>query len=163
MLSYALDVWRVSWITAASKAQSGLLAVPEDTSLQKKKGGKVFIKFATHRQAACFYFILSMCVCVFDCDGAKASRQPSSQLFSYWHTFCDWPVSKAITGRLLHAFMKYSNGSMSYCALIMPHKEKKGGALTGRQKTIMKEHLIYCCGQKSTLCFSPLWTINCLL
>lgn len=29
-----------------------------------------------------------------------------------------------ITGRLLHAFMKYSNGSMSYCALIMPHKDK---------------------------------------
>lgn len=129
---------------------------------KKRKGEKSLLSLPLIDKQLVF-ILFCQCVCVFDCDGAKASRQPSSQLFSYWHTFCDWPVSKAITGRLLHAFMKYSNGSMSYCALIMPHKEKKGGALTGRQKTIMKEHLIYCCGQKSTLCFSPLWTINCLL
>lgn len=40
MLSYALDVWCVSWITAASKAQRWLLAVPEDTSLQNKEKKK---------------------------------------------------------------------------------------------------------------------------
>lgn len=93
---------------------------------KKRKGEKSLLSLPLIDKQLVF-ILFCQCVCVFDCDGAKASRQPSSQLFSYWHTFCDWPVSKAITGRLLDAFMKYSNGSMSYCALIMPHKEKRGG------------------------------------
>lgn len=152
MLSYALDVWRVSWITAASKAQSGLLAVPEDTSLQKKereRGGKIFIKFASHRQKLVFL--------MFGPCGLSTVLRPLP--FFHTHTFHCWPVSKAITGRLLHAFMKYSSGSMSYCALIMPYKDKKGGGgggrrtQTGRHKTIMKEDLIY--WDVGTLCLSP--------
>lgn len=60
----------------------------------------------------------------------KASRkhlQPVTphHTHTHAHTSLCWPVSKVITGRLLHAFMKYSNGSMSYCALIMPHKDTK--------------------------------------
>ena len=83
----------------------------------KKKRGGIFIKFASHRQAACFSFILTR-------DCSTASRQPLQPTHLHTFIYC-WPVRKVITGRLLHAFMKYSNGSMSYCALIMPHKDKK--------------------------------------
>lgn len=160
MLSYALDVWRVSWITAASKAQSGLLAVPEDTSLQKKKKErreKIFIKFASHRQAVCFsYFCQCVCICAWRPLDTPASYFPQT------HTFHRWPVSKVITGRLLHAFMKYSNGSMSYCALIMPHKDRKGrrGADTDRQTENNNERTPYLlrCGQNTYMYLSPHWT-----
>lgn len=71
MLSYALDVWRVSWITAASKAQSRLLAVPEDTALQKKKKreterkrkGEIFIKLLLINKKL-VYLIFCMCLCL---------------------------------------------------------------------------------------------------
>lgn len=136
MLSYALDVWRMSWITAASKAQSGLLAVPEDTSLQKRERGgkKIFIKFSSHWQAACFSSIWP-CVSMWSFENLQTAPPSSPPP----HFQC-CPVSKVITGRLLCAFMKYSNGSMSYCALIMPDKDKKkkgGGGQMARQKTIM--------------------------
>lgn len=146
MLSYALDVWRVSWITAASKAQSRLLAVPEDTALQKKKKterkrkGEIFIKLASHQQEACLSNILHVFVL-----GGLVEVLQTVAACCICSSYC-WPVSKTITGRLLHAFMKYSNGCMSYCALIMPHKDRKEGrgqTQMGRQEEIMKERCIY--------------------
>ena len=101
-----------------STACSLSLKIPHYKKRKKEGGGgEIFIKFASHRQAACFSFILS-------CDCSMASRQPLQPTHKHTFIYC-WPVRKVITGRLLHAFMKYSNGSMSYCALIMPHKDKK--------------------------------------
>lgn len=169
MLSYALDVWRMSWITAASKAQSGLLAVPEDTSLQKGSEVGVFIKFSSHWQAACFSFYLALC------SNAMVRRPPDSPSSQYptttttttprnTHTFYFWPVSEVITGRLLDAFMKYSNSSMSYCALIMPHKdERKGGADVQTENNNERTPYLLGCGQDVALCFSPLWPPSCVL
>lgn len=133
MRSYALDIWHMSWITAASKAQRGLLAVPEDTSLRKERveRGGVFIKFSSYWQAACFSLIL-----YFDLTKAPPVSHPQPPLADTHALPLCWLVSKVITGRLLHAFMKYSNGSMSYCALIMPHKDK--GDLGDRWADIRK-------------------------
>lgn len=111
--------------------------------IRKKRGGKSIIKFVSHRQAACFCFILSVCVW----------RPPDCPPASYsTHTFHHWPVSNAITGRLLHAFMKYSNGSVSYCALIIPCKDRKRrrGPETDGQTENNNERRPYFlrCGQK---------------
>lgn len=81
----------------------------------------------------CFLYVCAcVCVCVSVCVKARRLRKPLQPVQTDRHTHSHplshcWPVSKVITGRLLHAFMKYSNGSVSYCALIMPHKDKKGG------------------------------------
>ena len=92
-----------------------------------------------------FFFYLALCFWVIlwrPPESASSQLPPTTH--THTHTSLCWTVSKVITGRLLHAFMKYSNGSMSYCALIMPHKDTKdAGGQICRQQTIMKEHLIY--------------------
>lgn len=131
MLSYALDVWRVSWITAASKAQRGLLAVPEDTSLHKREGrGKSLLSSPLiDKQLVSLAFCQCVCVCGIGWGVGGVVLQAVRVSYIQFHC---WPVSKAITGRLLCTFMKYSNGSMFYWALIMSNKGWNEGA--GRQK-----------------------------
>lgn len=89
-----------------------------------------------------FYQCACVCVCL---RVLRPLEPPSSQFFSCTHTytFHCWPVIKVITGRLLHAFMKYSNGSMSYCALITPHKKRKRkGATDGRTENNERTHYL---------------------
>lgn len=107
---------------------------------ERKRKGEIFIKLASHQQEACLSNILH----VFVLGGLVEVLQTVAACCIC--SFYCWPVSKTITGRLLHAFMKYSNGCMSYCALIMPHKDRKEGrgqTQMGRQEEIMKEHCIY--------------------
>lgn len=138
---------------------------------REREGRGVFIKFSSHWQAACFSFILYF---LRDwCEDLTVSQPQPPLADTHALPLC-WLVSKVITDRLLHAFMKYSNGSMSYCALIMPHKDKGylgdrwadsrkrplftekkstiflsniGGILTAREKT----HLSWKC-----LCLLPM-------
>lgn len=107
---------------------------------ERKRKGEIFIKLASHQQEACLSNILH----VFVLGGLVEVLQTVAACCIC--SFYCWPVSKTITGRLLHAFMKYSNGCMSYCALIMPHKDRKEGrgqTQMGRQEEIMKERCIY--------------------
>ena len=104
--------------------------------IREKEEGEIFIKFFLSSTSTLFFsYFVNMCV-----------RRPLGGPAPLVHVaFHRWPVSEVITGRLLHAFMKYSNGSMSCCALIMPHKDrgKGGGGETQDRQGIMKERLIY--------------------
>lgn len=107
---------------------------------ERKRKGEIFIKLASHQQEACLSNILHVFVL-----GGLVEVLQTVAACCICSSYC-WPVSKTITGRLLHAFMKYSNGCMSYCALIMPHKDRKEGrgqTQMGRQEEIMKERCIY--------------------
>lgn len=107
---------------------------------ERKRKGEIFIKLASHQQEACLSNILHVFV-----HGGLVEVLQTVAACCICSSYC-WPVSKTITGRLLHAFMKYSNGCMSYCALIMPHKDRKEGrgqTQMGRQEEIMKERCIY--------------------
>lgn len=88
---------------------------------ERKRKGEIFIKLASHQQEACLSNILHVFVL-----GGLVEVLQTVAACCICSSYC-WPVSKTITGRLLHAFMKYSNGCMSYCALIMPHKDRKEG------------------------------------
>lgn len=98
---------------------------------RKKKGGGVFIKFAPHRQAACFSFILS-CVLL-----RPLFSPPASYFLTHAHT----PSTAGQLARWLQAdyYMHLWNIQMAACPTVhyechtkTKRKKRKGGGVGDR-------------------------------